>query len=166
MTEYARRSARVILVDARDRVLLMHGYREVEHPELGSLWFTPGGGVHDGEPLAEAAARELREETGLAVPPEALGDAVAYVTGWVDASWATGWMRDELFFLRVDEHEVDIAGFEELERSHFLEHRWWSLDDLVATEDVVVPYGLPGLLADLLAGRVPPVPVEMPRHRS
>lgn len=40
-------------------------------------WVTPGGGVDGGEPVAEAAARELYEETGLRLPPEGLGDPVA-----------------------------------------------------------------------------------------
>src|SRR5690606_10189000 len=37
-----------------------------------SWWFTPGGGVHAGESQRAAAARELCEETGYSVPPEAL----------------------------------------------------------------------------------------------
>jgi 8-oxo-dGTP pyrophosphatase MutT (NUDIX family) len=59
---YRRRSARVLLTDRTDRVLLLR-FRD----RSGHFWLTPGGGVRDGEPLAEAAARELREEVGLVV---------------------------------------------------------------------------------------------------
>ena len=38
-------------------------------PENDAYWHQIAGGVEDGETFAEAAARELREETGLEVEP-------------------------------------------------------------------------------------------------
>ena len=65
-------SARVVVVDG-DRALLVEIVDECrvgDPPE--SEWMTPGGHVETGEQPAAAAVRELREETGLRVPPDEL----------------------------------------------------------------------------------------------
>ena len=48
-------------IDGAERVLLFRGYLYPDDRNA-SAWFTPGGGVDDGESLAAAASRELREE--------------------------------------------------------------------------------------------------------
>lgn len=162
MTEYARRSARVILLDERDRVLLWHARWDTGRPETGEGWFTPGGGVDPGESLAEAAARELAEETGIEVAPEALGPCVAWAEGYADFSYASGTFRDDYFLLRVDAPEVSTDRHEELESAHILGHRWWTLEELEAEDVVTVPMGLSALLRTLLEGRATGEAVRLP----
>ncbi|MFK3980812.1 NUDIX hydrolase [Micromonospora sp. NPDC050397] len=53
-------TASAIVLDGRDRVLLVH------HRKSG-LWLYPGGHVDPNEDPAEAAVREAREETGVEV---------------------------------------------------------------------------------------------------
>ena len=148
---YRRRSARVLVLDAAGRVLL-----------LGATdrWVVPGGGVEDGEPLARAAARELREETGLEISDEALGPVVAYVER--EAPKFGGLVRDDYFVLRVDSHEVDSSGMEERERRRHSGHRWWSRAELAATTDLVFPGGLRHLLDQLASGALPVPAVRLP----
>src|SRR5665647_986827 len=45
--------------------------RRARHPAL-NLYTLPGGGVEVGETLVQAIAREVREETALAIEPVAL----------------------------------------------------------------------------------------------
>jgi ADP-ribose pyrophosphatase YjhB (NUDIX family) len=68
--------------DGSGRVLLV----ERGKPPAEGLWSVPGGSVEFGETLAQATAREVREETGLVVEigafvavHEAIGDAHHFV---------------------------------------------------------------------------------------
>jgi ADP-ribose pyrophosphatase YjhB (NUDIX family) len=56
----------------RDRVLLVHRRRA---PQAGR-WGFPGGHVEPGEPLTQAAVRELGEETGIRAVPESALPAI------------------------------------------------------------------------------------------
>jgi len=161
---YARRSARVLLVDDLGRLLLLCYLKDASQPDRGTVWFTPGGGVLDGEALAETAARELREETGLTVAPDALGEPVAFTTGHADLGWANGLFRDDFYYHRTSRHVVTAGDLEEFERRALVGHRWWSLTELVSTEQSIVPFRVAPLLADLLAGHRPASPVQLPWH--
>jgi len=152
----------VILLNSARQVLLLKFFLDPVDVLKGHGWTTPGGGVHDGEPLDVAAARELREEIGLLVRPDALGQPVAYRAGYADLGWARGMFREDFFLYLVDDHQVDTAGMEPLERSHHAGHRWWRPDELSDTSEVVHPSGLAPLLDRLRTGGVPPHAVELP----
>jgi 8-oxo-dGTP pyrophosphatase MutT (NUDIX family) len=159
-----RGSARVLLVDAQDRLLLFQTKPGPDSTGSDSLWITVGGGVEPGEPLPHAAARELHEETGLTIAPEHLGNVIATTGGKANIAWLSGEFRDDFFFLRIDAHEVDTSGFEALEASTYLSHRWWTIDELADTDQRIVPYGLAALMRDLIGGRIPAEPVRLPWH--
>jgi dATP pyrophosphohydrolase len=53
-----------VLVRRSDEYLILH-----RSPRQGAYWHSVAGGVEEGETYAEAAVRELREETGLDAAP-------------------------------------------------------------------------------------------------
>jgi 8-oxo-dGTP pyrophosphatase MutT (NUDIX family) len=143
-----RRAARVLLVDAARRVLLFHGCDPAD-PAAGDWWFTPGGGLDPGETPAQGAARELAEETGLQVLPEALGPPVHDRVAVFRYAGGSYRQSEDFFVLCVDAHDVDTSGFSELEVSAVLGHRWWTPQELRGTRERVYPSELPELLERL-----------------
>ena len=162
-TVRTRRTGRVLLVDRRERLLLFRCLVFTEEFGREWIWITVGGGLDDGETPLMAAVRELREETGLRLAPAELGEPVAETGGPMlsyGAEWITG--HDTYYLVRIDEHEVDTSGFDEGEAIVMPEHRWWTLDEIDATDDLVFPVGVTTLLRGLLAGTVSDTPVTLP----
>lgn len=58
---------RVIVLDKDNRILMV----KHEHPER-TVWMVPGGGIEESENSAQAAVREVLEETGLEVETRGL----------------------------------------------------------------------------------------------
>jgi 8-oxo-dGTP pyrophosphatase MutT (NUDIX family) len=140
-----RISARVLLLDPDGRVLLFRGH----FPETPDepFWFTVGGGVDPGEELADAALREVAEETGIVLDREQLeGPVWRRLTEYVFGG--EPWEGDEWFFrARLDAPAaVDTSGFTQLETDTVETYRWWPLDELRATSERVYPAGMADLL--------------------
>jgi ADP-ribose pyrophosphatase YjhB (NUDIX family) len=144
-----RTSARVVLLDEQDRVLLMRGH-DPKTPDV-SFWFTIGGGVEPGESLRVAAVRELWEETGLTADPADLRGPI--------------WRRvavfpfdgeliraEELFFaLRVRAYDPKPGSLTAVERRSITGNKWCTGADIVEldhTGETVYPYHLDQLLPE------------------
>ncbi|HYN75468.1 MAG TPA: NUDIX domain-containing protein [Candidatus Limnocylindria bacterium] len=155
-----RRAARALILDRHDRLLLFVGL-DPDRPERGSWWFTPGGGLNAGEDETFGLCREVREETGLNVDPALIGSPVWHRVA--EFLFAGQWYRqsEHFYLLRVTDHVVDTTGFEPLEASAVQGHRWWDLDALASTDDVVYPSALAVELRRLLEVGPPSEPYEV-----
>lgn len=148
-----RHAARVLLLDADDRLLLVraHDADQVER----SWWFTVGGGIDPGESARQAAAREVAEETGIVVDADALLGPVA--SRWaVFDFFARNVRQHELFFAHrlpaagTAAADLSTAGWTAVERAFVDELGWWSLAALRASDEEIFPGRLPELLAHVL----------------
>ncbi len=158
-----RPSARVLLLDAQDRLFLVC-YRS---PETGKRWWiTVGGGLDDGESFEEAALRELREETGIT--GVRLGPCV-WTYEHVIADWVGRdvLMQERFFLIRSPTTRIDVSGWDEFERQVLVDRRWWSLSQIQAAirsfgpNETFAPSNLAELMRPILRGRIPAEPIAI-----
>lgn len=160
-----RATSRILVLDPADRFLLFfamagHSVDPVRRPDAVGFWALPGGGLDPGETHAQAAVRELREETGLVSEmPMRLIASRTSIYPWKGRRYEA---REQFFFARVATDALDVSGWQEGDRRWMRDLGWWTLDRLAATDDIVRPPGLMGLARDIIAGRLPDAPVVLP----
>jgi 8-oxo-dGTP pyrophosphatase MutT (NUDIX family) len=147
-----RVAARAVVLGPDDRILLVF----FRNPYTGATWWaTPGGAVDPGETHEEGLRRELREEAGI--------DAAAGPFVWTRVSeyeWGARFIRqvEQYYLIRVGSFdlnpELDLAA----EDVHDL--RWWSLDEIAASDEVFAPRRLAELVRDLLEHGPPAKPID------
>ena len=142
-----RLCSKVLLVDERDRVLLFSGIDRTK-PEVPPCWFPVGGGLEEGETPEQAAIRESFEETGLVI--EHPGPIVfTRQLSW-DFEGTEYDQYEWFFFVRTDGFEPSATAWTDVESATIRGHRWWSVDELRATDEAVFPEDLVPRLERLL----------------
>ena len=131
------------MVDPDGRVLLL---RYDDPAPMGVHWSTPGGGIEPGETPRDAAARELREETGWADVP--VGAELGVSRRIIERGEGPKLQQETHFAGRVTEPQrlVDPAG-------HAVDSiaawGWLSAAEIAALPEPVWPAELPELLRAL-----------------
>jgi 8-oxo-dGTP pyrophosphatase MutT (NUDIX family) len=155
-----RLAARVILLDADNRVFLMFF---APGQEGAGVWITPGGGLEPGETFEEAALRELYEEVGLR--DVELGPCVWHRSHTFEFNQRLIEQQERFYVVRVDAHDPgDHVNHDEWEREQITSQRWWTLEEILAApSQYFAPSDLASLLAPVLLGTYPDEPLVLGR---
>ncbi len=157
-----RSAVRLVVLDAQDTLLLFHT-RDPDHPDLGTWWELPGGGIDPGESYLDAAIRELREEAGIVASPAQVGQP-----NWRRrASFRhrqTRHVQDEVIVavrLPVAGPDVDESLRFDYEREDYFGFRWWPTPEISSSSERFYPGQLPVLLDAFLNGAQINEPFEL-----
>lgn len=134
-----RRAARVLLLDGAGRLLL---FRYVPD-NLPPFWLLPGGECEGDEHFAEAARRELFEETGIAAQPRRI--AVIREFDYVYEGMPVHGI-EHFFSHRTHQTRIDTSGHTEVERRAMQAHRWFEPDELSAWHEPLYPADIAALI--------------------
>lgn len=132
---------RVIAFDDRGRLLMVRQ----DHAER-VVWMVPGGGIEKGENAAQAAVREVREETGLAID---LGPMLFHVE---EVSEERGQRFVNFFLADISGGEAVLGSDPEFDSEHQVlsELRFFSREEIAGLAHVY-PEFLRDELWELLA---------------
>jgi len=152
-----RHSARVLLLDPDSRVLLLRGGDPARPEHI--VWHVPGGGIEPGEEETDAARREVKEETGFELG--ALEGPV-WTRRFVFSFDNVTYDQSETYYIaQVTGTDVDTSGHNDLERRYLTGHRWWSVAEMAASDELIAPPDIADQLAALLRDGFRGLPVQV-----
>jgi G:T/U-mismatch repair DNA glycosylase/ADP-ribose pyrophosphatase YjhB (NUDIX family) len=150
-----RRAVRAVVLDPAERILLVR----FDWPGR-TVWAPPGGGIEPGETAEQAIVRELGEECGLR--DLELGPCVWTREHWFAELPGWGGQAERIYLVRTEAFEpAPEWTAEQLAGEGIGGQRWWTPEELEASEAVFAPRRLPELLRDLLRDGVPPEPIDV-----
>jgi double-stranded uracil-DNA glycosylase len=147
-----RPAVRALILDHHGRTLLVRWPR----PGGSAFWVTPGGGIEPGESDHEALSRELGEELGA--PDLTIGPCLwtrEFTFPWRDAWYR---QRERHYLVRAEPADLRIADTID---DVVDEHRWWTADEIAASDELFAPARLAELLRGLAANGPPPTPIDV-----
>ncbi len=146
----SRLASRVILINQEKRVL----YLKASEPNNDHIfWVMPGGGLEPNESFEEAALREAHEESGCTIK---LGPYVWYRRH--RDSWnGKPFDQYERFFVASTTESLYNPTNQD---SYILNHHWWSLDELQASNHDFAPRSIKKIIVPILNGEYPKIPFD------
>lgn len=134
-------TARAVMFDPLDRVLLF----EFELPAgfIGNgarrFWATPGGEIEAGEDVRNALVREVQEETGIA--DCIYGRELWFGSNELIFKGEPVKTLERFFLVRSPTATLNTGNWTDVERDVMRAHRWWTVEELIATPETIFPPG-------------------------
>ena len=134
-----RKTARAVMLDPDDRVLLFQFELPAGVIADGPrrFWATPGGEIEAGEDVRNALVREVQEETGI-------GGCIYGRELWFGSNQLVFKGEpvktlERFFLVRSPTATLSTGNWTDIEKEVMRAHRWWTVDELIATAETIFP---------------------------
>ncbi len=149
-----REASRVLLVNPKGETLLFKVASgilpDVAERGYAHFWGQPGGAREQGESFELCAAREIAEETGLS----GVDVGSAFASREFPLLLPSGWVQgvERYYLVRCEAFEPDTAALTESEASYVLGWKWWSKEEIAASNELIYPEALANMLTNVGVG--------------
>lgn len=138
-----RKAVRGIILDSNANILLIRMKADLskgEQKHLTEFWLSPGGKIEESESDEQALKREIKEETGIDdICIERFLFADERLNTWHGFPLR---LFNRYYLVRSQETEINSKDLREDEKGAVLGYKWWSLDELSATQEAIFPPNL------------------------
>lgn len=160
-----RPSIRVILLNAKNELLLL----KADDPNTtttsgrynGPFWFLVGGAIEPGEEVEEATLREIFEETGIAMEHITLGPIVWKGEFDLILNGILSRQQQRFIVAKTKVTQVSLHNLTAYEQEVIQDLRWFSLEQIRSSNQLIYPLCLKRYLPAILDGRYPAEPLEI-----
>lgn len=153
-----RCSARAVLLDEMNRVLLIKFlFNEIRGRKI--LWVTPGGGLEEEESYKDCVIREVFEETGIKL--KRIGPWI-WTREVVFKGEEDSFISYERYFLVcVNNSNISLSGLSKKEQQSFYDIKWWSIRELMDSDEHFGPPDIGKLVFNIVNGEIPKKPIRI-----
>jgi len=148
MRHRQRKVVRALIVSPESRILLLH-----LHLGNKSIWITPGGGIEDQENRHTALQRELYEEIGR--DNWDIGFPVWERSHTFDFEGETLTQHEVFYWVESEWFNPPETMPDAHENQYFGGFKWWTVEDIINSQDEFTPKDLGRFFKELLDDGMP-----------
>ena len=165
-----RNSIKIILLNPENKILLIgtddSSIKDKDGGYNGRFWQMIGGKIEEGEDVITAAQRELFEETGLSANDVQFGKIVwkgelVLVMGGIETL-----IKQRFIIAKTTKTSVTMENLTPEEKPIAKSLKWFSVEEIKNSSEIVYPVGLDEYLSDLLQNGVPDKSINIILNRK